>query len=82
MTRKGSVTLVFIMLTILVFTVLVAVFQKINATEAKVLSGEYQLACKLTADGYIIVDKDKIVERVGSVWIFTNDYSKTCKVLK
>ena len=82
MTREGSITFIFIMVTILSFTILGVVFQKLSQTEAKVLSGEYQLACKVTTDGYTIIDKDKIVERVYNVWVFTNGYSKTCTVLK
>ena len=48
----------------------------------KVKSGEYQLACKLSNDGYIVVDKEKVIDRYDDIWIFTNGYSKTCKILK
>jgi hypothetical protein len=48
----------------------------------RVKSGEYTLECKLTTEGYTIVATDLIKSRVDDVWLFSNGYSRNCKVIK
>ena len=56
-------------------------FNQNTKTLAKLKSGEHTLICNITGE-YQIVEPSKIVNIVDSAYIFTNGYSKTCKILK
>lgn len=79
---KDPTNSIIMTLSLIFLVLMVFLFHNDQKTEERVLSGEYQLVCKVTLDGYTVIDKDKVVERIGDAWIFTNGYSKTCKVIK
>lgn len=47
----------------------------------KVQSGEYKLECVLVT-GVKTIDPAKVEDYLDGTWLFTNGYSRNCKVLK